>query len=171
LSRGLDCSPGDNHRRPRLHPRTAPAVPNTSRRRPNAPPRHVYRRLGSKTEDTSPHRTATCQHRTITLRFDVEPRHNCTQIRTLLRRYALPASERLRNLCACVLTLLPSHKHRLLDITIGYFLTPPLLFSTRATSYSRRRKENGCSVGACIIDPSETHRPPGSMHGSQPIRT
>jgi hypothetical protein len=73
---------------------------------------------------------------TVTPRFAVEPRHNGTHTRTLLRHYTLPASGRSRKLRACVLTLLPSHKHRLIDITIGYLLTPPLPLSTQATSSS-----------------------------------
>jgi len=182
LWRGSDCWPGDNHRHPRLHPRTAPAVPNTSRP-PIAPPRRwptTTSTVGQENrEDKTSPRKATCQHHTVTVTvtssFVLKLRHNDTPIGTLLRWYSLQASGRWRKLNACALASLPFSRHRLLDIAIGYVQTPPLLLSTRATTGSWRRKENGCLVGACIIDPSpssrKTHRPPSTMHRRHPIRT
>lgn len=161
----------------RLRPSPTPAAPRSLHhgdgRRQRLP-------SGRKTERTKrvlekPRASTTQSQFTVTSSFVLKPRHNDKPIGTLLRWYTLQASGRWRKLNACALVPLPFSRHRLLDIAIGYVQTPPLLLSTRATTGSWRRKENGCLVGACIIDPSPssrgTHRPPSTMHRRHPIRT
>lgn len=139
---------------------------------------NVYHRAAKQrghNESSKSHVRAPHRHSTVTLRFVIKPRHNNTRIGSLLRHYTLPASRLLGILYACALLQRPFAEHRLLDTVIGYLLTPPLQLATQATTSSWRWKENGCSVGASIIDPSSssrgTHRPPSTMHRSHPIRT